>query len=241
MTLNIQWNNRSTEAIVNELAIRREVLVSSRELADVVGDAIGIPRESAQLHLKTIRAAGEISFKGYGRAAASMTALDASRLLIASVGSTFAKDSLEVLKRFSGLKPISPRRRATDTLEDFLAMRIEELIFDLPPPHDIGRSAAWQQSFGSRRPAENALQLLEPVGKGAEKLARYAIVRWIDQTGRSDVLVFGPAGNGTVRGTEISDLTERYSGHRLFQVRAVARAALIDIAAALKETSASLR
>jgi len=48
------------------------------------------------------------------------------------------------------------------------------------------------------------------------ELARYAIVRWIDQTGRSDVLVFGPAGNGTVRGTEIGDLFEEnpYRGLR---------------------------
>src|SRR6266702_2065694 len=61
-------------------AIRRSILVTSIQLADIVGDAMGIPRESAQLHLKTIRAAGQISFKGYGRAAADMTALDASRI-----------------------------------------------------------------------------------------------------------------------------------------------------------------
>ncbi|MEH2505614.1 hypothetical protein V1290_004425 [Bradyrhizobium sp. AZCC 1578] len=216
-------------------------MVTSRELADVVGDAIGISRESAQLHLKTIRVAGWISFKGYGRAAAAMNALDASRLLIASVGSTFAKDSLDVLKRFSGLKPVSTRRRLTDTLEDFLAKRIEELAMNIPPPFDIGRSAEWQQKFGSRRPAETALQLLDPVGIGAGKLPRYAIVRWIDHTGQSKVIVFGPEGERSVRGTEIYDLTERFPGHRLFQIKTVARAALIDIAAALKDVPARLR
>jgi hypothetical protein len=119
----------------------------------------------------------------------STTRLDASRLLIASVGSTFAKDSLDVPKRFSGLRPVSTRRRLTDTLEEFLAKRIEELAMDIPPPFDIGRSAEWQQKFGSRRPAETALQLLDPVGIGADKLPRYAIVRWIDHTGRSNVIV----------------------------------------------------
>jgi hypothetical protein len=240
MTLNIQWNNRSTDGMVNELAIRRLELVTSRGLADVVGDAIGISRESAQLHLKTIRAGGEISFKGYGRAAAAMTALDASRLLIASVGSTFAKDSLDVLKRFSKLRPVS-RRRLSDTLEDFLANRIEELVMEIPPPDDVGRSAEWQQRFGSRRPAEAALQLLDPIGTGAEKLPRYAIVRWVDHTGRSEVVVFGPAGERVLRGTEIYDLTERYPRHRFFQVKVIARAALIDIAVALRGVPASLR
>jgi hypothetical protein len=76
-------------------------MVTSRQLADVVGDALGIARESAQLHLKTIRAEGQISFKGYGRAAAEMSPLDAARLVIAVAGSTFAKDSADVLKRFA--------------------------------------------------------------------------------------------------------------------------------------------
>jgi hypothetical protein len=100
-------------------------LVTSIGLADVIADAVGIARESAQLHQKTIRAAGQITFKGYGRAAASMAPLDASRLLIAVAGSTFAKDSLKVLRRFASLKPVSdPRDRP---LEEFLAYRIELL------------------------------------------------------------------------------------------------------------------
>ena len=85
-------------------------MVSSVEMADVVADAVGIRRESARLHLKIIRAAGAISFKGYGRSAAAMVPLDASRLLLAVTGSQFAKDSLEVLRRFADLKPIGDPR-----------------------------------------------------------------------------------------------------------------------------------
>src|ERR1700730_2606062 len=106
--------------MVNAYRFGASALVTSIGLADVVADAVGIARESAQLHLKTIRAAGEITFKGYGRAAAAMAPRDASRLLLAVAGSTFAKDSLNVLRRFADLKPIigDPREK---TLEEFLA------------------------------------------------------------------------------------------------------------------------
>ena len=219
-------------------------MVSSRELADIVGDALGISRESAQLHLKTIRAAGEISFKGYGRAAAAMTPLDASRLVIASAGSIFAKDSEAVLERFAKLAPISSRTRVTETLEDFLARRIAELPMEIPPPEYVSPSPEWQQRFGSRRLAETALQLLDPIPTGnkkTDKLPRYAILRWLDHRGHGHVLVFGPEGERIERGTEIPDLLDRYSGHCLFQARIVRRDALIDIAAALKGIARSTR
>jgi len=212
-------------------------LVTSRELADIVGDALGIPRETAQLHLKTIRAAGEISFKGYGRAAAAMTALDASRLIIAAAGSTFAKDSADVLKRFAKLRPISARTRITDPLEDFLAWRIEELSLGTPPIEHASAWPEWQKGFGSRRLAETALQLIDPIpiSDKTAHLARYAIVRSIDHRGHPHVLVFGPDGERLERrGADAHDLLGRYSGHQLFQMRMVKREALIEIAAALK-------
>jgi hypothetical protein len=58
-----------------------------------------------------------------------------------------------------------------------------------------------------------------PTDKETDELARYAIVRWLDHKGHSKVLVFGPDGERTERGTEIPDLLDRYSGHHLFQVR----------------------
>jgi len=219
-------------------------MVSSRQLADVVGDALGIPRESAQLHLKMIRAAGEISFKGYGRAAAAMSSLDAARLVIASAGSVFAKDSVDVLARFAKLVPISRRSGLTETLEDCLERRIGELPIEVPPPEHVSPSPEWQRRFGSRRLAETALQLLDPIPtdkttKGT--LPHYAILRWLDQSGHGKVLVFGPEGEHIDRGTEIPDLVDRYSSHRLFQVRIVRRESLIDIATALKGHAPSIR
>ena len=108
-------------------------MVTSRQLADVVGDALGIAWESAQLHLKTIRAEGQISFKRYGRAAAEMSPLDAARLVIAVAGSTFAKDSADVLKRFANLKPLGSGSSA-ETLEVCLEKRIDELPLEVTAP-----------------------------------------------------------------------------------------------------------
>ncbi|MBR1133298.1 hypothetical protein [Bradyrhizobium iriomotense] len=235
-------------------------MVTSRELADIVGDALGIARESAQLHLKTIRAAGEISFKGYGRAAAKMTPLDAARLVIAALGSTFAKDSVNVLKRFAKLKPIGGRSRSTHELESLLMRYIailprpEEIpshdMFEavnadyLPSPYEEGEEDApyrnevdpsrRRRRSASRRLTEVALQLLEPVGADANKLPCYAIFRSVDEDGSSQVIVCGPDGEESARGTEIPDLVSRYSDHRVFQVRILKRRALVQIAAALK-------
>lgn len=80
---------------------------------------------------RSIRAAGESSFKGYGRAAAAMIALDAARLFIAAAGSTFAKDSLDVLKGFAKLKPITVRTRLTSPLEDVLAAVTAASLFSV--------------------------------------------------------------------------------------------------------------
>lgn len=211
-------------------------MVTSLQLGDIVGEALGLPRGTAQLHLKTIRAAKEITFKGFGRSAAAMTAGDAARLVIAAAGSYFAKDSTIVLKRFGKLRPITKRIRLGETLEECLAERIGELPMDLPPAMESHRSPEWHQRFGARRLAETALQLLDPMPRKEEneRLPRYAILRWLNHRGGGEVLVFGPDGERLERGTEIPDLLDLYSSHPFFQVRIVRRRALIDIGAALK-------
>jgi hypothetical protein len=249
MPLNNHWYNRSTEVILGHWLMDSEAcMVTSRELADLVGDALGISRASAQLHLKTIRAAGQILFKGYGRAAADMTSLEAARLVLVCAGSTFAKDSMEVLKRFAHLGPAGTKRPLI-TLEQFLSERIAELPMYEPPEQ---RDRGLGRSFGSRRLAQTALQLYEPIGETTEDLPRFAVVRWLEQKGHSKVRIFGPAtprvalgdrGNadeGEERGAaELHDVLGQYSDHRLFQVRAVKRTALIEIGAALKDVPAT--
>ncbi|MCK1525443.1 hypothetical protein [Bradyrhizobium sp. 17] len=251
MALKIHWHNRSTEVIGCWLTTDSGAsVVSSRELADVVGDALGISRASAQLHLKTIRAGGQILFAGYGRAAAEMTSLEAARLVLACAGSTFAKDSMEVLKRFAHLRPAGSKKSSI-SLEQFLSGRIAELPMYVQPEQ---RERGLGRSFGSRRLAQTALQLYEPIGEKVEELPRFAVVRWLEEKGHSKLKIFGPAMRLVARGRHSANAPEdeddlpgagefhhvlgQYSDHTLFQVRAVARTALIEIGAALKGATA---
>src|SRR5664280_2756428 len=110
-----------------------DLVATSTELSNIVADALCVTRESAYLHLKTIRKHGMISFKGYGRGAAAMTPLDAAHLVIAVAGSTFAKDSMASLTRFCDLLSDKDRRRPRGSrrkLENFLAERILRIVSD---------------------------------------------------------------------------------------------------------------
>lgn len=223
-------------------------MVSSRKLADVVADAIGISRESAQLHLKTIRLEGQITFKGYGRGAADMSELDGARLVIAAAASTFAKDSAEALSRFASLAPVGTKKSRI-TLESFLADRMRELPMHVEPERRFE-----DRSFGSRRLARTALQLYEPLGEATEKLPRYAVVRWLEPRGHSKRRIFGPIDTPFFKGrakpaetiaggdpddadpgaAELHDVLAQYPDHQLFQIRVIRREALVEIAAAIK-------
>ncbi|UFW42300.1 hypothetical protein [Bradyrhizobium sp. WSM471] len=215
-----------------------------------MADAIGISRESAQLHLKMIRLEGLISFKGYGRGAADMSELDGARLVLAAAASTFAKDSAEALRRFANLAPVGTKKSRI-TLEGFLADRIKELPMDVEPER---RFEGGFRSFGSRRLARTALQLYEPLGEGTEKLPRYAVVRWLEGRGHSKRKIFGPVDMAFHKGrsksaeairsedsddtdtgaAELHDVLAQYATHQLFQIRVIRREALIEIAAAIK-------
>jgi hypothetical protein len=119
-----------------------------------------------------------------------MIPLDASRLLIAMAGSYFVKDATAVVKRFGKLKPITQRTRAMETLEDCLAQRLAELPMDVHPGEVARHSPEWHPPFGSTRLAETALQLLDPMptGEESDELDRCAILRWLNQRGRAEVV-----------------------------------------------------
>jgi hypothetical protein len=143
-------------------------VATSGELCISVATALGIPFETTREHLRNIRRAGMISFKGHGRGAAAMTTLDAARLLIAAAGSSFVKDSIETLDGFGKLKPTrkSPRPRGMKeiTLEGYLADVMQKLIDEgdqLPDayrrpvgPGVDSRIALRMMSVVSARPSE---------------------------------------------------------------------------------------
>ncbi|MCW5690798.1 MAG: hypothetical protein KIT48_00380 [Pseudolabrys sp.] len=208
----------------------------------MVSEALGISPESAQLHLRTIRAGGEISFKGYGSSAAAMTSLDAARLLIAATGSDFAKDSLRVLHNYAKLQSLGAKKPRV-SLEDFLARRIDNIRQGLFPPESdphfwsvAGRHPEpGKRLFGSRPLAQNALQLIAPKGVMLDHLPRFAIVRWLDVAGNSMVQSFGPEHHAESMAQihRADDVVWRYEKADFIQVRVVSRRALITIAKAL--------
>jgi hypothetical protein len=137
-------------------------VATSGELCSSVAKALGISFETTREHLRNLRRVDEtITFKGYGRGAAQMTPLDATRLLIAAAGSSFVKESLQTLHVFQSLRSIAPaepmrpdRPPRTPTpdvsLEDYIALVIQRLI-DLKgrlpasyqrPPHEETQTAA---------------------------------------------------------------------------------------------------
>jgi hypothetical protein len=136
-------------------------VATSGELCSSVAKALGISFETTREHLRNLRRVDKtLTFKGYGRGAAQMTPLDATRLLIAAAGSSFVKDSLQTLYVFQNLQSIGPGepmrpdrpqfRKPRVSLEDYIARVIQRLI-DLKgrlpvsyqrPPHEETQTAA---------------------------------------------------------------------------------------------------
>lgn len=170
-------------------SIRRTAHVAtSGELCEATAAALGVPFETVKEHLRNIRRAKLITFKGYGRGAAQMTTLDASRLLLAVAGSTFVKDSLETLRELKKLRPIGEiktergypvdRRPETD-LDVYVAKMMQRLIDE-----------RHQLASAYRRPPQNppavapfAMTLMSVVSGRPADFPRAAIVRFMHRSG----------------------------------------------------------
>lgn len=207
-------------------------MATSTELSNIVADALCVTRESAYLHLKTIRKHGMISFKGYGRGAAAMTPLDAAHLVIAVAGSTFAKDSMSTLNRFCGLLSLKDRRqprRSRRTLESFLAERIVRIVSD----EHYGHIATLAHDPPRYSLAANvALKLMWVGGEDIESLRRVAVVRWFRSDGGSDAMSFAPE-DQTATILDDAQFTRRFENIGIVQGRAVPARALAKIAISL--------
>jgi hypothetical protein len=152
-----------------------EIMATSGELCLVTAEALGISFETTREHLRHIRRAGMISFKGHGRGAAAMTTLDAARLLIAAAGSSFVKDSLETLEGFGKLKPMrkSPRQRSMKeiTLEAHLADVMQMLIHEREQLPD-----AYRRPVGPGVNSRIALRMMSVVSARPGEFPRTATV-----------------------------------------------------------------
>jgi hypothetical protein len=219
------------------IRFQAEALVAtSTELSNAVADALGVSRESAYLHLKTIRKHDKISFKGYGRGAAAMTPLDAARLIIAVAGSTFAKDSMATLNRFCGLLSDKDRRSRSGsrrTLEAFLGERLLRITTDYQNPGHL--------AYGLPRynlAAHAALKLIWVAGENTDPFPCFAIVRWFRKDGGSDAMTFSPTGQSAVMLDEAL-LARSFEKVGLIWARVVTARALEKIAVSLFRQSKS--
>ncbi|MCX7318738.1 MAG: hypothetical protein NT113_04305 [Hyphomicrobiales bacterium] len=200
--------------------------LTSMRLADVVAAALNEEPGRIRLQLKTLRPTGGITFSGYGRGAAEMTAADAARLLIAIAGSLAAKHAADALAAFRNLEPLGPKGRGL-TLEDFLAEHMDALARGgLRPGSDY---YAVDRSYDLA--AEEGLKLIWFAGRQAS-LPRAAVVRWFRADGKSDAAAFASEPMPFPLVTE-SRLARRFPRSGLLRSAVVTARALSDIAGAL--------
>jgi hypothetical protein len=197
---------------------------TSMGLADAVATALDEEPDRVRLRLKTIRAAGGITFKGYGRGAAEMTADDASRLVIAVAGSLAAKHAAEALAAFRDLKPLGPKGRGL-TLEHFLSEHIDVIAKG-------GARSSYVPGPAYDLAAEEALKLIWFAGRSQTSLPRAAVVRWFRPDGKSDAAAFASEPMPFPLATE-SRLARRFPRGGLLRSAVVTARALKDIADAL--------
>jgi hypothetical protein len=212
-------------------------MATSGELCLVTAEALGISFETTREHLRHIRRAGMISFKGHGRGAAAMTTLDASRLLIAAAGSSFVKDSVETLEEFGSLQPLasdkSVRGGATVerppriAFEKYLAEMMQRLIDEKD-----------QLSSAYRRPPQDpppigsmGLTLISVVSAPAKHFPRMAIARRFTRAGVGAVSFASPKWSNPVM--NVTEYALQLRGVGLVQTRDVPAWTIAEIAHAL--------
>lgn len=212
-------------------------MATSGELCQSIATALGIPARHAHEHLRNIREAGEISFKGHGRGAAVMTPLDASKLLITIAGSTFVKDSVLTLAEFRKLRPIgagTPLRgssrkvvRPRIKLDEYLADRMQHLIDGREHLPDAYRKRLPRLEA----PAKFALTLMSVVGARADQFPRVAVVRHFTHNGVGATSFASPKWRNPQIGAAEYALQLPEAG--LIQVRHVPAPAVAEIALSL--------
>jgi len=212
-------------------------MATSGELCQSMAAALGIPFETMREHLRKIRRAGRISFKGHGRGAAVMTTLDAASLLIAAAGSSFVKDSVETLDGFRNLQPIGagkPMRGSVTgdlqpriALEKYLVETLQLLI-----------DKREQLPSAYRRPPQDpppigsiGLSLMSVVGAPSEHFPRVAIVRRFTEGGVGAVSFASPKWSNPV--LNVAEYALQLRGVGLIQTRDVPAWTLAEIAHAL--------
>jgi hypothetical protein len=195
-------------------------------MAVAMADAMGLPRENVRLHLRHLSEAGEITFKGHGRSAASMTATDASKLLIAVAGSSFVKDSVDILRGFSILtvsgSKASDAERFNTTVIDSLN-RIVAYLKDSSAPR-MGASDLEVHGI--------AIKMLSVVGGNGDSPKVAVVRRFIRGRGRGGAVTFVTPGIETPISSE-AEFACRLPRGGLIQARHVTLGTMLKIGCSL--------
>lgn len=208
-------------------------MATSGQLCQSIASALGVPFETTREHLRNIRRAGMISFKGHGRGAAEMTTLDAARLLIATAASPFVKDSVVTVEAFGLLLP-DRRWRRRDNMETQLANMMQRLIdekHDLAPAY----SRPVEQFAGAE--SRMALSFISAVAARPVDYPVVAVLRRFRNAYASFSVDFEQVRFASGPGSEsIDDATRyaiRFSQAGLIQTREVPAWTLAEIAHSL--------
>lgn len=206
-------------------------MASSIEMASAVAAAMGLEDETVQLYLKNIRAAGAISFKGYGRSAASMTPLDAARLLIVVAGYGVARNSAAFLEDFAEMGALNQKLNGKN-FEQFLADRIGTDWRTFPEQRHFPRRHH-KEVFTK---AQEALKLFWVEGAQGARLPRVAVVRWARPRGGGFGVATFVSRPLPLKATSFDEgrLAEIYPDVGLIQTRTVSLRSVMDISEALR-------
>lgn len=210
-------------------------MATSGQLCQTVATALGVPFETVREHLRNIRRAGEITFKGHGRGAAAMTTLDASRLLITVAGSSFVKDLVETLTEFRKLQPIGAGKPMSGSptkaimpkiaLDTYVANMMQRLIDE-----KVQLASVFRRPPQDPEPqASIALTLMSVVSAQPSDFPRVAIVNFMHgRRGVSAVSFAPPKWSKPV--TNAAEYAVQLRGVGLIQTRHVPASTLAEIA-----------
>lgn len=194
-------------------------MVTSRGLAAVVAEALGVPGPTVDEHLRNLRKDGRIAFKGYGRGAARMGPRDAASLLLAAAGTGLVKDSLATLDAFGSLRRGRIGVPASGvTFLDHLAGLLTT-------------TAAEGDSSGPDDPAVAFTLFSAAAGAAKETPPRFAVTRWGFRLRAATC--FAPEGCKPVLTADQFTALLRGSGSGLVRTSVVTIEALEKVAASL--------
>jgi len=165
-------------------------VASPGELVRKLSELLGIPEPTIVLHDRNLVIAGLRSKTGRGKSAARMTARDAAHLLIAVLGSSQVKDSVQTVRRYKETRFIAIVSGGYDD-------SASAVLRDLPPDHSFVDAIEALVAAAADGSLEIAMHVIEAEVEG-KKFGYAAVIEITVQTP-------GELGDISIRG--------RASGH----------------------------